>query len=110
MFTVANAGESKREKALVTLLAGDEFIVLLPGGEREAVEAVVRTIEDAFATFNVEAGKPYRLSLSMGASEFAPDTDTVDNFLRRIDERMYDEKHLHHTGRGASGTAVVTAR
>ncbi|MBQ9001902.1 MAG: GGDEF domain-containing protein [Eggerthellaceae bacterium] len=98
------------ENALVIRFAGDEFIVLLPGDERESAESVVNAIEESFATFNAKAGKPYRLSLSMGASEFDPGADTVDNFLRRIDERMYDQKRLHHTARGVSGKALAVAR
>ena len=87
---------STPEDALVMRFAGDEFIVLIDDDGKKSVDDVAKAIEDAVADFNKQGGKPYRLRLSMGVSAFEPGTDTVDDFLRRVDEHMYEQKRRHH--------------
>ena len=84
------------EDALVVRFAGDEFIVLLVDASLDEAEQAIRTIEQAIDEFNATSDAPYKLSLSMGASAFSPETDTTDDFLRHVDERMYEKKRIHH--------------
>ena len=94
--------ESVPDDALVIRFAGDEFIVLLKDDNGVIAQQVEASIRSAVDAFNREGGQPYKLSLSIGHSLFNAETDTVDEFLRRIDERMYDEKRTKHSERGAA--------
>lgn len=84
------------ESATALRFAGDEFIVLLTGADEGEASQTRFAIERAVDQFNATAGKPYTLSLSMGVSSFKPGVDTIDDFLRRADERMYEQKRAHH--------------
>ena len=84
------------EGALVVRFAGDEFIVLIPGADEQEANDVMQSVEGELAAFNAKSGKPYTLSLSMGAGVFEPGTDTTDAFLRRIDDKMYTQKRQRH--------------
>ncbi|MBQ9043686.1 MAG: GGDEF domain-containing protein [Eggerthellaceae bacterium] len=88
--------ENVPENALVLRFAGDEFIVLMSGSGEDEAAQTCHAIERAVEQFNATADTPYTLSLSMGVSSFEPGVDTTDDFLRRADERMYEQKREHH--------------
>ncbi len=88
--------ENAPDNALVLRFAGDEFIVLMSGSDEDEAAQTCRAIERAVDQFNATADKPYTLSLSMGVSSFNPGVDTTDDFLRRADEHMYEQKRKHH--------------
>ncbi|MCR5110295.1 MAG: GGDEF domain-containing protein [Ruminococcus sp.] len=75
--------------------AGDEFILLVPGGSEKELDELMGLVRMSEREFNEKGKKPYRLSFSMGASIFTGTTD-VDTFLNEMDERMYQEKQAKH--------------
>ena len=84
------------DKAIVIRYAGDEFLVFAADADEERAERMKKSIADAVDAYNASSGKPYKLHLSMGSSVFSPGSDTIDDFLHRIDERMYEQKRRHH--------------
>ena len=75
--------------------AGDEFIVLLFGTDENGVQSTIQEIQNSIAQFNQTGGKPFSLSASMGCARFGAEDDT-ESFMRRMDEKMYEEKRKFH--------------
>ena len=92
------------DKAIVVRYAGDEFLVFAADADEERAERMKKSIAEAVDAYNATSGKPYKLQFSMGSSVFSPGVDTIDDFLRRIDERMYEQKHQHHKEAEAART------
>ena len=74
--------------------AGDEFVLVL--GECDKVQAERRRVDlqQAIASLWVELvpGRVVRLSVSVGASTFPTDSDTVEGVIRIAVQRMYRDK------------------
>ena len=106
-----NLGHSMGDKAICTLgnilirsipdagmairYAGDEFIVLLSGVDTERVLATMEEINRNLSRFNESGIEPFRLSVSMGYTEFGTEDD-AETFLMHMDEKMYEEKRKYH--------------
>lgn len=84
---------SLRKGDAVARLGGDEFAVLLNTSDHESLNAVVARIGSAIAQYNEFSGKPYQLSLSIGADVFPVETgDTVEDIVSQVDQLMYLNK------------------
>ena len=78
--------------------AGDEFIVLLIGADKESVLATINEINKNISRFNESKAEPFELSVSMGYAEFGID-DNAEAFLKNMDDKMYEEKRRYHNYR-----------
>ncbi len=76
--------------------AGDEFIVLLPDADEGQVLAAMDEVRAALARINEAKIEPFELHLAMGHAQFGPQDDAVA-FLRRMDEKMYEDKRAFHS-------------
>ncbi len=88
-----------RASDTLSRISGDEFIVLLPGLDREAdAQAVLDRLVQAAARDHVIEGRDIRVSASAGVT-FYPQTEEVDDetLLRQADAAMYVAKRA---GRG----------
>ncbi|HYS77274.1 MAG TPA: GGDEF domain-containing protein, partial [Candidatus Dormibacteraeota bacterium] len=93
--------------------AADEFIVTLPGVGKQEVARLQARIQETVESqqFVVHAGKPARLSVSMGSASFPEDGKTFDALIAIADARMYDAKVSHRKDRpDASGYQRFTGR
>lgn len=82
-----------RNADIFARLGGDEFVVLLPGIGPELVSRVLARFDEALASFNREAGKPYRLACSTGAAHYDPVLPPdLEGLLQQADKQMYDHK------------------
>jgi diguanylate cyclase (GGDEF)-like protein/putative nucleotidyltransferase with HDIG domain len=74
--------------------AGDEFIIVLGDGPREAAEAKKQELQARIAEIQFEArpGKRLRLGASAGAAVFPHDGSTYEALLADADHRMYRDK------------------
>ena len=83
---------SVRESDVVGRVGGDEFVVLAeddPDVTRELVTRVHRRLERA----NDTSGRPFRLSLSIGAVDWEPgEPATLQELIERASQRMFDDK------------------
>lgn len=98
-----NTGKLLREAiggyGVVIRYAGDEFIIVLNTHDDETIKEIIKTIHDTFETFNLESGRPYNLSISIGYSKADFKNQSVDELMNDIDKKMFEEKkrlHLEH--------------
>jgi diguanylate cyclase (GGDEF)-like protein/putative nucleotidyltransferase with HDIG domain len=93
--------------------AGDEFIVVLAGCEREEAEAKLQELQCAVdrIVFEPRPGKRLPVSISAGAAVFPHDGDSYETLLAKADSRMYHNKSLRkrESQRLASGAATGAA-
>lgn len=87
---------AKPDKAIATRFAGDEFIILVPETSEKEMKNILKSLHDEVDLFNETEGRQYRLSLSMGYSIFHQDKETLDDFLKHMDDNMYEEKQINH--------------
>ena len=71
--------------------AGDEFILVQLVDSEEEITAVAQELRQRTEAFNRTHHQSYHLSFSMGCSLWRPG-ESLDTFLRHMDERMYAEK------------------
>ncbi|MCB9412078.1 MAG: sensor domain-containing diguanylate cyclase [Actinobacteria bacterium] len=89
---------------------GEEFVVLLPGADRESLEATAERIRMLVANSWLQCGEAeVRITVSVGAT-MATGDDTAESLLDRADRHMYRSKRA---GRNRvttdSDTLTVTA-
>jgi diguanylate cyclase (GGDEF)-like protein len=88
-----------RGSDLVYRYGGDEFIVLLPKSNIEESKKIAVRISEVVkaAEFVINHEQKYRLSLSIGISEFPSDADSAKSIIEFADKMMYMSKK---SGRG----------
>lgn len=107
-----NFGHSQGDDALVSLAdvlqktvgaegtvvryAGDEFVIILNGGDEDAAEKCKLLIKKNLEEFNGRHKKKYKLSASIGVGVFDLDKSNVDKILEQIDKRMYEDKKAYY--------------
>ena len=75
--------------------AGDEFIILLNSDSEADAVAVEEQVRIAADIFNADSNQPFKLSFSMGHAKCSRG-DSQDDFLRRMDAEMYNDKVRMH--------------
>ncbi len=80
-----------KEGEVLARLGGDEFIIITEN-RNERLKNLVDDIKLSLSVFNEAKEKPYVLSCSFGYGLFSDDFKSMDQFLRYIDQRMYDDK------------------
>ncbi len=78
-------------------LGSDEFAALLTQGDYENRKSLMEKFDQAVKAHNRKAEKPWdRVSLARGLATFRPGIDTtVEEVLRRADQRMYRDKRQY---------------
>lgn len=89
---------SLHSKDGVYRLGGDEFFVLVELDHADESQLIKKRIEENCAYVNQKSFYPFTLGLSIGVVCLAqPTSSSLDDFLASIDQKMYEEKALHHT-------------
>ena len=107
-----NFGHSQGDDALVSLAnvlqktvgadgtvvryAGDEFVIILNGGDEDSAEKCKLLIKKNLEEFNEIHKKKYKLSASIGVGVFDLEKSNVDKILKKIDKLMYDDKRAYY--------------
>lgn len=107
-----NFGHSQGDDALVSLAevlektvgaggtvvryAGDEFVIILDGGDEDSAEKCKLLIKKNLEEFNETHKKKYKLSASIGVGVFDLEKSNVDKILKKIDKLMYDDKRAYY--------------
>ncbi len=92
---------SKTDKAIATRFAGDEFIIIVKNTSDKELNNIIKNIHDEVELFNETENRHYKLSLSVGYSIYDPENETLDDFLKHMDDNMYEEKEKNHNQRQA---------
>jgi diguanylate cyclase (GGDEF)-like protein len=77
---------------IVARLGGDEFIIISPGKDKSRLKNLIQDIELSLSVFNENKEKPYSLSCSYGYGIYSEEFKSIDQFLRFIDQKMYQSK------------------
>ncbi len=88
---------AKPDKAIAIRFAGDEFIILIKGTTEKELQRIVQSVRDEVDMFNETEHRQYKLSFSIGYSIYNRDKDSIDEFLRHMDDNMYEEKERRHS-------------
>ena len=88
---------SKPDKAIAIRFAGDEFMVMFKATTEKELQSTIKAIREELQLFNETEQRQYQLSLSLGYSMYDPSTQTIDQFLKNMDDNMYEEKKLKHS-------------
>ena len=88
--------KSFSEYGVVTRYAGDEFVVMLNTTDDQLIQKIIKSAKKNFVTENEKNDKPYQLSASMGYAITNLSNETIDDFMNRIDEQMYQDKMKYY--------------
>jgi diguanylate cyclase (GGDEF)-like protein len=82
-----------RKSDLLGRLGGDEFCALLVNCSPAFEGVVLARLNQSIEGHNERAGRPFRLSLSVGVSRYDPtDPVPVEELIERADRSMYEQK------------------
>ena len=84
--------KSFSEYGVITRYAGDEFVVMLNSTDEQFIKKIIESAKKNFVTENEKNDKSYQLSASMGYAITNLSNETIDDFMNRIDEQMYQDK------------------
>lgn len=89
-----------REYDFLARYAGDEFVAIVPDLAGPQVDELRERIERVVSGFsiNVRAQGKARVGISVGASIYGVDGETLDQLLVAADQAMYRAKSTHKTG------------
>jgi diguanylate cyclase (GGDEF)-like protein len=97
-----------RGSDVIARLGGDEFVVLAPAVGRSDTAPLEARLRASVAAFNERAGRPYRVSMSIGCSIYEPSAPLgIEQLLAEADERMYARKRARQA---AGAPSMVPAR
>lgn len=97
LVTVANLLEkSFSEYGVVTRYAGDEFVVILNTTDETLIKKIIADVKNNFEEENKKSNRPYQLSASMGYGIVDLSNETIDDFMNRIDNEMYQDKLAYY--------------
>ena len=88
--------KSFSEYGVVTRYAGDEFVIMLNTTDDQLIQKIIKSAKKNFVTENEKNDKTYQLSASMGYAITNLSNETIDDFMNRIDEQMYQDKMKYY--------------
>ena len=88
--------KSFSEYGVVTRYAGDEFVIMLNTTDDQLIQKIIKSAKKNFVTENEKNDKPYQLSAFMGYAITNLSNETIDDFMNRIDEQMYQDKMKYY--------------
>lgn len=92
--------------------AGDEFVIVLPGGGREAALAKAEDVKAKMAAtaYLAGTGRPVRLAASFGVATYPDDAPDLEGLLALGDQALFSVKRTGRGGIASAGTRRRTAR
>ena len=86
-----------RKTDVVARYGGDEFCILTDICDEHEIERVLIRLKNHLASFNASNKFPFKISFSLGYAIYDSELDGSSSaFLKRLDEKMYQEKEIHH--------------
>jgi diguanylate cyclase (GGDEF)-like protein len=101
-----------REYDFLARYAGDEFVAIVQDLEMEQVEELSARIESTIRKFalRVRADHHARVGISVGASTYGVNGETLDQLLIAADQAMYSAKSNHKQRRRAELSEAVAIK
>lgn len=95
-----------RRSDFIGRMGGDEFIVLLPGCDYEKGKKVLGNLASAFDSYNADLPSlPVFAALGLASAD--TQEQTLEDMLRKADERMYEDKKKHRREAHACLKALI---
>lgn len=92
--------EVTAENGTAFRLSGDEFVVISDGAREQDTLQLMERIRQQVELFDTSSGRPYQLSLAMGYTICEAANLDSDEFLRRMDMKMYEAKAAYYSQAG----------
>lgn len=90
-----------RKTDIVARYGGDEFCILTDICDVCEIEQAMDRLRNSVKSFNASRKLPFDISLSLGYAIYDCELDgSASAFLKRLDEKMYQEKEIHHREAG----------
>jgi diguanylate cyclase (GGDEF)-like protein len=84
-----------RGEDVVARFGGDEFIVCMPGSDRDIANEVAKRVRNVVYASTLEvAAQMVRVSVSVGAGSYAADGKNLEAVMQASDRSMYQDKEL----------------
>lgn len=85
--------EGVGEKAFVSRIGGDEFVVILSGmHDRAKIEEIAKKISKLLGKKREILGRRFHMTASIGIASYAADGDTAEELIKNADNAMYAVK------------------
>lgn len=81
-----------RKNDIIVRMGGDEFLIILDCESNADLEKTIKRINASFSEHNKNSGKSYKLECSFGADIFNSEYSSIEQFLRHVDNLMYENK------------------
>lgn len=88
-----------REYDFVARMGGDEFVLIMPGLDREAAINRCRILEEVVIAAGVEVCREQCVQMSAGVSQLGFDGKNPDELVAAADLRMYEQKQARKAAR-----------
>lgn len=75
---------------------GDEFLVFSAHGSEQELNEIRDRIDAQLKLLNDKPGRRYQLSLSYGMTSFSAEQEDIDDIIRRVDQKMYENKKFFY--------------
>jgi diguanylate cyclase (GGDEF)-like protein/putative nucleotidyltransferase with HDIG domain len=95
--------ENCREYDYVARMGGDEFVILMPGSDREAVYRRISEFQSIACEAAGNLAAAGTITLSVGEAFYPDDGPDAEQLLAEADRRMYKSKQLNKAGRANAG-------
>jgi diguanylate cyclase (GGDEF)-like protein len=95
--------ENCREYDYVARMGGDEFVILMPGSDREAVYRRISEFQSIACEAAGSLAAAGTITLSVGEAFYPDDGPDAEQLLAEADRRMYKSKQLNKAGRANAG-------
>ncbi|MGN1090256.1 MAG: GGDEF domain-containing protein, partial [Huintestinicola sp.] len=86
------------DSGLVSRFGGDEFVVLIRNGSKEAVTAMVEHLSEKIKALRIECDEDFRLQFSAGLAACPYDTDNLEELMKCADKALYRVKEAGRNG------------
>jgi diguanylate cyclase (GGDEF)-like protein len=84
--------ETVGDKGSIFRFGGDEFIILMYINSQKEIIDMIDSIKTQTTLFNESEEKPYSINFSIGYSTYESKHESIDDFLRKLDVFMYEDK------------------
>lgn len=89
--------KSFRSSDIIGRIGGDEFTVIVTGAPDTNYSLVTKRLQDNLNAHNAKAGKPYKLSVSIGLTLYDHKNPcSINELLSIADQMMYEQKKKKH--------------
>lgn len=100
--------ESFRSTDIISRFGGDEFTILVIDALPKDEHDIRQRIDGLCCHFNETRKKPYKLSMSIGAAYFTPDSDlSFEDLIKLADMALYEDKQKKRQGFASLSISLV---